>query len=70
MVQSVIVMAPAVPIIPKVSLIAPSTISMCDSLPIDASGSVGHGGRPWTSILWTVLESRSTGTGTVSGSFD
>lgn len=44
------------PIIPKVSLIAPSKISSCSNLSIDASLSYGAGGRRWKTAVWEVLD--------------
>lgn len=47
--NNVTVQAPATPILPQVSVIAPSQIGPCDSLVVDVTGSRGSGGRPFVS---------------------
>jgi hypothetical protein len=53
------VSAPASAIQPTVVLSSAKTIGSCDDILLDATASTGHGGRPWTSVLWTVTD-RST----------
>ena len=52
---SVIVQQPLVPVVPSIVLTAPTKIGPCNDLTIDLSSSTGSGGRPWSSVVWTVL---------------
>ena len=36
-----------------------TAISSCGDIVLDATGSIGHAGRPWRSILWTVTSSNN-----------
>ena len=60
---TVVVQGPITPIPPVIAVIVPSKIGPCSALMIDLSASTGNGGRPWTSVLWTVaaLNGNSTG---------
>ena len=40
---------------PTVVLSIPSSIGPCDDLVIDATGSYGNGGKPWSSVRWNVV---------------
>ena len=55
----VVVQKPTNPISPIVAISAPASIGSCDSLVIDASGSSGNCGRPWSNF--SVAVSSSTG---------
>ena len=59
--HSVVVGAPAVPLLPKVYLSASVVDGLCrtDNLTIDASSSFGSGGRPWKKIEWVVTVSKN-----------
>ena len=59
---SVIVQGPAQPVAPLIVIIVPTQIGACNDLLIDLSASTGNGGRPWTSVVWTVL-AENGGTG-------
>ena len=48
------VSAPVNPLAPVVIISAPSQASSCSDLTLDATGSQGSAGRPWTSIVWSV----------------
>ena len=48
------VQAPENPITPVAALGIPSSIGACSDLKVDLSASTGGGGRPWTSIDWSV----------------
>ena len=52
--STVIAQGPAFPISPTVMVVVPTQIGTCNDLLIDLSGSTGSGGRPWTSIAWSV----------------
>ena len=52
---SVIVQRPALPVAPIIVVIVPTQIGACNDLMIDLSSSTGSGGRPWSSVVWTVL---------------
>jgi hypothetical protein len=51
---SVSVLAPALPIIPTVSLSGPSTIGSCTDLRMDPTATSGNGGRGWSKLVWSV----------------
>lgn len=53
-VSSTTLQPPSTPIVPSVSLSSPSTVSFCDSIALDATGSTGQGAHPWSSVAWTV----------------
>ena len=52
--STVIAQRPALPIAPSVTVIVPTQIGTCNDLLIDLSASNGNGGRPWTSIAWSI----------------
>ena len=52
---SVMVQQPLRPVVPSIVLTAPPRIGPCNDLTIDLSASTGSGGRPWSSVVWTVL---------------
>jgi hypothetical protein len=52
--SSLIVAAPGDAIAPTVSILAASTVSACDDTLLDPQQSSGHGGRAWSSLLWSV----------------
>ena len=56
-----IVRAPASPVVPTVSISAPSIIGMCDAFPIDVTSSVGGCGRVWSNISFTIKSTNSSG---------
>ena len=64
---AVVVQRPRNPIAPVVSLSAPSSIGSCDSLVIDASGSSGNCGRPWSNF--SIEVSSSTGNTSILQNF-
>ena len=39
---------------PTVIITAPPTLGLCSNLTLDATGSYGHGGRLYKSVIWTV----------------
>ena len=49
-----LIAAPTQPIVPRVSIAAPSSIGGCDALTLDLSGATGNGGRDWTEIILSV----------------
>jgi REJ domain len=53
--SKVLTKGPSRPTAPKVVVSAPEFVTYCDDFFIDASASYGSGGRPFTSIIWTVL---------------
>ena len=55
--QTIQLLAPNTPISPTVVVIAPSIVSPCAAVPVDASGSTGSGGRPWSALEWVVTSS-------------
>ena len=55
--QIITVLAPVNPIQPAVSLSSAKVVTNCVDFTLDASNSVGNGGRPWQSIYWTVSAS-------------
>ena len=44
------------PIIPKAVIFTSTSVTICDDIILDASSSSGSGGRPFASIVWSVLE--------------
>lgn len=52
--QSVLANAPIVPVVPKIFLELPTFIAPCDNVTIDASQSIGSGGRDWVNVTWSV----------------
>ena len=52
---SVVVEGPIIPVAPLIIVILPTIIGSCNNLLIDLSASTGSGGRPWTSVLWTIV---------------
>ena len=55
--------APDSPVRPKVSIMGPSVVGICDNVRLDVSGSSGSGGRKWSSVEVTVV---STTVGTTA----
>lgn len=53
-VSTTILQAPSNPIAPSMSLSSPSTISFCNAIILDATGSTGQGARPWSAVTWSV----------------
>ena len=49
------VQSPVNVIVPTAVLVAPSILSPCSNLTIDATASTGNGGRPWKVISWMVI---------------
>jgi len=58
--SSVAIAAPANPVVPTVSINAPTNVGACDNIVIDPTGSYGNGGRAWTAVTWTVTGSDAT----------
>ena len=52
--SSVTLQPPGVSVFPVPMLNAPSVLSSCDNLTIDATTSTGFAGRPWTSVVYNV----------------
>ena len=50
----VIAQAPSDAVFPTAVLVTPSVFIPCSNLTLDATASVGHGGRPWKTISWLV----------------
>ena len=48
--------APDDAIVPYVSLSSANSIGACDEIVLDPTGSTGHGGRSWESVVWSVAE--------------
>ena len=46
--------APLNPVKPTIGISAPSFVSYCDDLTLDASVSTGSGGKPWVSVQWRI----------------
>jgi hypothetical protein len=58
--QSFTVEPPLVPLLPEVFVVASSVGGACQTdLVLDASSSFGSGGRPWTSVTWSVTADSS-----------
>lgn len=53
---TVAVQAPAVVLVPTVSIISSSSLGRCDNMSVDLSGSAGSGGREWESISFSVVD--------------
>ena len=53
--QSSVVLAPNKPTVPLVVLSAPDQVGVCDDLTLDASATLGSGGRPMT-YTYTIVE--------------
>ena len=51
---TVILSAPANPVLPVVSLSAPTTIGSCNDLSIDPTNSFGQASRSWQAVVWSV----------------
>ena len=51
---SVVMLAPSDAVAPTVIITAPPTLGLCSNLTLDATGSYGHGGRLYKSVIWTV----------------
>ncbi len=51
--QSTLVLTADNPVTPTVSLRTVEVASACDDFIIDPTGSSGHGGRSWKSVVWT-----------------
>ena len=64
--QSLIAASPSNPVRPSVIMIAPSQLSACTNLSIDASSSSGDGGRSWSNISWSVSSAYPTRSSSVS----
>ena len=58
--SSALVTVPASVITPKLSISGPSTMSACDDMILDPSGSYGAGTRAWKTIKWSVESDHST----------
>ncbi|RYH22144.1 hypothetical protein EON65_19655, partial [archaeon] len=58
----VTIQSPISPIIPVVSISAPSMIGSCDNLFLDCTNSYNRGVRPWRAITWTVSYIHPNGT--------
>ena len=57
--QNITILAPSVPLVPQVIIVAPLVIDNCSTLVLDASNSYGFGGRLWKSVIMTVADSQS-----------
>jgi hypothetical protein len=57
--NGVAVVGPTNPVVPTLVLSAPQSITVCDPLKFDISGSTGNAGRNWTSVQWFVNVSNS-----------
>ena len=68
--SSVVIQAPSRPVNPTVSLNSPAVIGACDSMIIDPTGSVGSGGRTWSTVKWAVTGSDSTSVSNIQSRLD
>jgi REJ domain/PT repeat len=50
----VFTLAPRNPLSPTVIISAPSQVGACTTLTLDATGSFGNGGRPYSAVTWNV----------------
>ena len=57
--QNVTVISASSPLVPQVNIAAPATIDSCSSLFLDATNSVGSGGRKWSSVSMSVSDSKT-----------
>ena len=62
---TVLTLSPDEPSVPTVIISSPAHLSSCEDLILDATGSYGSGGRPYTSVLWTVSAFTSGANGVV-----
>ena len=51
---------PANPLVPTALLSVAELVGSCDDINLDATSSSGSGGRPWTSVVWSVTGSDSS----------
>jgi hypothetical protein len=58
--MSVITLAPLQASTPTVIVNAPQFLGSCNNLSLDATGSYGNGGRPYTAVVWTVSATDTT----------
>jgi hypothetical protein len=58
--MSVITLAPLHASTPTVIVNAPQFLGSCNNLSLDATGSYGNGGRPYTAVVWTVSATDKT----------
>ena len=52
---------PVSAITPSVSLSSAKTVGSCDNVIVDPTGSSGHGGREWASVLWRIVDETTPG---------
>lgn len=57
------VSSPQIPLSPSIVFGMPAQIGGCTDLKMDLSASTGSGGRPWTSVVWTVTSSLGSALG-------
>jgi hypothetical protein len=50
----------AVSYVPQAALVAPSKISPCEGIRLDATASTGNGGRPFKKVLWELVSADGT----------
>jgi hypothetical protein len=55
------IQSPPYPNSPIAYLFSSRYISSCDRMTLDPTASIGHGGRPWLSVLWSVTAADSSG---------
>ena len=53
--QVMTILPPFQPALPSIVLSMPTTISSCSSLLVDATSSIGHGGRQWKDVRLSVI---------------
>jgi hypothetical protein len=67
--RSLIVHAPASPVIPTITMRVPSVLGQCSSLLLDLSESLGSGGREWRNVSFRASSSSSADTTTALNQF-
>lgn len=53
------IMSPVAPIIPVISLSGPASVGACSDIKLDPTSTIGHGGRPWKNVRWSVSNNQS-----------
>ena len=56
---TLLMLSPLNPVAPTVIITAPPTLGLCSNLTLDATGSYGHGGRLYKSVIWTVTANKN-----------
>ena len=57
---TIVILSPLNPMIPSVALTGSSQFAKCANVTLDATGSIGSGGREWTSIYWQAVYTNGT----------